>query len=69
MAYKPCKWLDTRGAKRLTIDTACVCRWPMPELQLPVSITESPLYRSEVARKSVRKDDCSRCPCYEPEGE
>ena len=65
MAYKPCRWLDTRGASRLTVDTACICRWPEPEQILPVSITECPGYTGKFVRRYVRKHDCARCPCYE----
>ena len=69
MAYKPCKWLDTRGAKHLTKDTPCDCQWPMPDYVLPISITKSPIYVHNPPRMVVRKGDCAQCPCYEPEGE
>jgi len=66
-AYKPCKWLETRDAKRITKDQVFLCSWPIPERTLPVSITKAYGFRNEPQRAYVGKADCAECPCFQAE--
>lgn len=68
MAYKKCKWLETRPGETVRKDRAYRCLYPVEIMPLlPISVTEYFSFRWPPQKMSVVKSMCAACPCFERE--
>lgn len=64
MGYQPCKFLDVPTGKRIMKNDLFTCKYVVPEMVLPISITTAYGYSRDQRRCCIGKDDCAVCPCF-----